>query len=107
MSGPAAGLRSAGRHNTRLTRRGSRAWMQTHIEGFRGPIDVQQFAGGQSNPTFLIESAQASLRAAAQAAGQAAAVGARGGSRVPGDRGARGHAGAGGAGLRIVRGRRR
>jgi aminoglycoside phosphotransferase (APT) family kinase protein len=30
------------------------AWMATHVPGFKGPIDVQQFAGGQSNPTFLI-----------------------------------------------------
>jgi aminoglycoside phosphotransferase (APT) family kinase protein len=34
------------------------AWMAEHIEGFRGPISVRQFAGGQSNPTFLVESAQ-------------------------------------------------
>jgi aminoglycoside phosphotransferase (APT) family kinase protein len=32
------------------------AWMQTHIAGFAGPIEVQQFAGGQSNPTFLVQS---------------------------------------------------
>src|SRR6202035_3200753 len=32
------------------------AWMQGHIAGFAGPIDVQQFAGGQSNPTFLVQS---------------------------------------------------
>jgi aminoglycoside phosphotransferase (APT) family kinase protein len=42
-------------HNTfdaaRLT-----AWMQNHIAGFAGPIEVQQFAGGQSNPTFLVQS---------------------------------------------------
>jgi aminoglycoside phosphotransferase (APT) family kinase protein len=31
--------------------------MQAHIEGFVGPIDVQQFSGGQSNPTFLVQSA--------------------------------------------------
>ena len=30
--------------------------MQTHIAGFSGPIEVQQFAGGQSNPTFLVQS---------------------------------------------------
>ena len=32
-------------------------WMVAHIEGFAGPITVEQFAGGQSNPTFLLESA--------------------------------------------------
>lgn len=31
--------------------------MQAHIEGFSGPIDVRQFAGGQSNPTYLVQSA--------------------------------------------------
>jgi aminoglycoside phosphotransferase (APT) family kinase protein len=33
------------------------AWMAAHISGFSGPIEVQQFAGGQSNPTFLVQSA--------------------------------------------------
>ena len=28
--------------------------MATHIEGFRGPISLEQFAGGQSNPTFKL-----------------------------------------------------
>ena len=32
-------------------------WMVAHVEGFAGPITVEQFAGGQSNPTFLLESA--------------------------------------------------
>ena len=31
--------------------------MEERIEGFRGPIEVRQFAGGQSNPTFLVQSA--------------------------------------------------
>src|ERR1700675_48067 len=31
--------------------------MQEHIEGFRGSVGVRQFAGGQSNPTFLVQSA--------------------------------------------------
>ena len=30
--------------------------MQAHIEGFSGSIEVRQFAGGQSNPTFLVQS---------------------------------------------------
>jgi aminoglycoside phosphotransferase (APT) family kinase protein len=34
-------------------------WMQQHVAGFAGPIDVQQFAGGQSNPTFLIQTPSA------------------------------------------------
>jgi aminoglycoside phosphotransferase (APT) family kinase protein len=52
----AAGLRQTPTQHSfdaaRLT-----AWMQTHITGFSGPIDVQQFAGGQSNPTFLVQAA--------------------------------------------------
>jgi len=55
MDTPAAGLRQIpARHSfdtARLT-----AWMQARIDGFSGPIDVQQFAGGQSNPTFLVQS---------------------------------------------------
>jgi aminoglycoside phosphotransferase (APT) family kinase protein len=30
-------------------------WMRAHIDGFSGPIEVRQFAGGQSNPTFLVQ----------------------------------------------------
>jgi aminoglycoside phosphotransferase (APT) family kinase protein len=29
-------------------------YMREQVEGFRGPIDVEQFRGGQSNPTFRI-----------------------------------------------------
>ena len=30
------------------------AWMQTHVEGFQGPLEVRQFKGGQSNPTYQL-----------------------------------------------------
>jgi hypothetical protein len=30
------------------------AWMTQHVDGFRGPIAVEQFRGGQSNPTFRL-----------------------------------------------------
>jgi len=30
------------------------AWMKEHVEGFRGPLEVEQFRGGQSNPTFRL-----------------------------------------------------
>lgn len=56
MSSPAAGLRHPSALHAVDTARLS-AWMQAHIEGFTGPVDLQQFAGGQSNPTFLLESA--------------------------------------------------
>jgi aminoglycoside phosphotransferase (APT) family kinase protein len=56
MSSPAEGLRTPPAQHAfdtvRLT-----AWMQEHIGGFTGPIELRQFAGGQSNPTFLVGSA--------------------------------------------------
>jgi aminoglycoside phosphotransferase (APT) family kinase protein len=30
------------------------AWLNAHLEGFRGPLEILQFDGGQSNPTFLL-----------------------------------------------------
>ena len=31
-------------------------YMASHVESFRGPLKVSQFRGGQSNPTYLLES---------------------------------------------------
>lgn len=31
-------------------------YMLSHVEGFVGPLSVRQFRGGQSNPTYLLES---------------------------------------------------
>jgi len=30
-------------------------YLETHVEGFKGPLEVLQFDGGQSNPTFKLE----------------------------------------------------
>ncbi len=30
-------------------------WMRAHVDGFRGLLDVAQFKGGQSNPTYRID----------------------------------------------------
>src|SRR5581483_352296 len=30
------------------------AWMRDHVEGFRGPLTVEQFRGGQANPTYRL-----------------------------------------------------
>src|ERR1700689_628860 len=57
MSSPIEGLREPPLQNP-VDPGELSAWMAEHIEGFRGPISVRQFAGGQSNPTFLVESAQ-------------------------------------------------
>jgi aminoglycoside phosphotransferase (APT) family kinase protein len=32
-------------------------YMARHVEGFRGPLEVEQFKGGQSNPTFRLRAA--------------------------------------------------
>jgi aminoglycoside phosphotransferase (APT) family kinase protein len=56
VSSPAAGLRPPPAQHAFDTDRLA-AWMQAHIEGFSGPINVRQFDGGQSNPTFLVQSA--------------------------------------------------
>jgi aminoglycoside phosphotransferase (APT) family kinase protein len=32
-------------------------YLAAHVEGFAGPVGLRQFQGGQSNPTFLIETA--------------------------------------------------
>lgn len=29
-------------------------WLQAHVEGYRGPLEVRRFAGGQSNPTYQL-----------------------------------------------------
>jgi aminoglycoside phosphotransferase (APT) family kinase protein len=30
------------------------AWLEQHVEGFRGPMSVEMFKGGQSNPTYKL-----------------------------------------------------
>ncbi|MFT4269065.1 MAG: phosphotransferase family protein, partial [Xenophilus sp.] len=30
------------------------AWLTQHLEGFRGPLSVEMFKGGQSNPTYKL-----------------------------------------------------
>lgn len=36
-------------------------WMKDNISGFKGPIRVRQFSGGQSNPTYLVTSPERSF----------------------------------------------
>ncbi|HWW47489.1 MAG TPA: phosphotransferase family protein [Xanthobacteraceae bacterium] len=31
------------------------AWMREHVEGYQGPLTVLQFKGGQSNPTYRLD----------------------------------------------------
>ena len=30
------------------------AWMQSHVDGFEGPVQAEMFKGGQSNPTYKL-----------------------------------------------------
>lgn len=30
------------------------AWLAQHVEGFAGPLSVEMFKGGQSNPTYKL-----------------------------------------------------
>src|SRR5687767_14609028 len=30
------------------------AWLRANVEGFEGPLEVRQFKGGQSNPTYQL-----------------------------------------------------
>src|SRR6266853_4988225 len=30
------------------------AWMRDHVAGYQGPLAVEQFGGGQSNPTYRL-----------------------------------------------------
>jgi aminoglycoside phosphotransferase (APT) family kinase protein len=30
------------------------AWLRDHVEGYRGPIEAERFAGGQSNPSYRL-----------------------------------------------------
>ncbi len=81
------------------------AYLRAEVADFAGDPVVEQFQGGQSNPTYRITAGRATVRAPPQAAGPAAAVRARGGPRIPGAVGARRHRRSGGEDLRAVRGR--
>ncbi|HEY8878110.1 MAG TPA: phosphotransferase [Roseateles sp.] len=35
------------------------AWLSAHVDGFAGPLTIEQFKGGQSNPTYLLKTPQA------------------------------------------------
>jgi aminoglycoside phosphotransferase (APT) family kinase protein len=37
------------------------AWLETHVEGFTGPLQVSQFKGGQSNPTYRLHAPSGDL----------------------------------------------
>ncbi|HTO08830.1 MAG TPA: phosphotransferase [Myxococcota bacterium] len=42
------------RERHRFDRARLEAWMREHVDGFRGALEVEQFKGGQSNPTYRV-----------------------------------------------------
>jgi aminoglycoside phosphotransferase (APT) family kinase protein len=50
MSGEATAVRAAHRFDEAALAR----YLERNVAGFAGPLEVKQFAGGQSNPTFLL-----------------------------------------------------
>jgi aminoglycoside phosphotransferase (APT) family kinase protein len=53
---PVSGTRPV-RSSHRFDELALQAWLRVSLPGFRGPVDVLQFKGGQSNPTFLLRAA--------------------------------------------------
>ena len=45
---------TAVRDALRFDERRLAAWMEQNVEGYRGPLKVEQFKGGQSNPTYRL-----------------------------------------------------
>lgn len=39
----------------RIDRVALEQWMRSHVDGFEGPIEIEKFPGGQSNPTFKLQ----------------------------------------------------
>ncbi|MFZ2060993.1 MAG: phosphotransferase [Candidatus Binatus sp.] len=50
---------TAVRDNHRFDEASLERYLRDHMPNFRGPLTVQQFVGGQSNPTFLLETPDA------------------------------------------------
>ncbi|WP_421839076.1 phosphotransferase [Novosphingobium sp.] len=50
----AAANSGAGKVRTAFDEASLAAWMAGHVEGFAGPLTVEQFNGGQSNPTYKL-----------------------------------------------------
>jgi aminoglycoside phosphotransferase (APT) family kinase protein len=55
MAGTVPGETTGVRELHRFDERALEAYLIEHLERFRGPLAVRQFEGGQSNPTFLLQ----------------------------------------------------
>lgn len=49
---------TAVREGYSLDERALEQWLEAHVEGFAGPLSVEQFRGGQSNPTYKLTTPQ-------------------------------------------------
>lgn len=49
----------------RFDERALAAWMRDHVPEAEGPLVIRQFKGGQSNPTFRLDTPTAPLSCAA------------------------------------------
>lgn len=54
MSFDASANSGAGPVRTPIDSKTLEAWLQANVEGFVGPLTVEQFKGGQSNPTYRL-----------------------------------------------------
>ena len=52
----------------RFDEAGLAEWMKANVAGFEGPLEVRQFKGGQSNPTYQLVTPDQEVRHAPQAA---------------------------------------
>ena len=48
------GTRAVSQAAPRSTSTRSTAWLEKHLDGFKGPLTVEMFKGGQSNPTYKL-----------------------------------------------------
>ncbi len=58
------------------------AWLSANIEGYRGPLAVSQFKGGQSNPTYRLDTPARAYVLRRKPFGQTAALRPCGGPRI-------------------------
>ena len=87
----AAGSLAAGASGHRFDAGRLEAWLEREVAGFAGPLEVEQFKGGQSNPTYkLITPARDYVLCGASRPGGAAARRPRRRSRISGDHRAQG-----------------
>jgi aminoglycoside phosphotransferase (APT) family kinase protein len=55
---PAASGTTPVREGHRFDEAALASWMEANVQGFQGPLTVEQFAGGQSNPTYRLVTAE-------------------------------------------------